>query len=54
MGWASSSSLRSSKPTQVPADESLVFDDGLDDKWERAIGKIGIDFSKLSGDAGHA
>ncbi len=38
----------------VPADESLVFDDGLDDKWERAIGKIGIDFSKLSGDAGHA
>jgi putative transcriptional regulator len=38
----------------VAADESLVFDDGLDDKWERAIGKIGIDFSKLSGEAGHA
>ena len=38
----------------VPADESLVFDDGLDDKWERAIGKIGVDFSKLSGEAGHA
>lgn len=38
----------------VPADESLVFDDGLDDKWERAIGKLGIDFSKLSGEAGHA
>lgn len=38
----------------VSADESLVFDEGLDDKWERAIGKIGIDFSKLSGDAGHA
>jgi putative transcriptional regulator len=38
----------------VPADEGLVFDAGLDDKWERALGKIGIDFSKLSGDAGHA
>jgi putative transcriptional regulator len=38
----------------VPADESLVFDDGLDNKWERAIGKIGVDFSKLSGEAGHA
>ena len=38
----------------VPADEGLVFDDGLDDKWERAIGKIGIDFNKLSGEAGHA
>jgi putative transcriptional regulator len=39
---------------QVPADEGLVFDDNLDNKWERAIGKIGVDFSMLSGDAGHA
>ena len=38
----------------VPADEELLFDDNLDDKWERAITKIGVDFSKLSGDAGHA
>jgi putative transcriptional regulator len=38
----------------VAADESLVFDDDLDQKWERAIGKIGVDFSKLSSDAGHA
>ncbi len=38
----------------VPSDEALVFDADLDHKWERAIGKIGIDFSKLSGDAGHA
>lgn len=38
----------------VPADEGLVFDDSLDDKWERAISKIGIDFNKLSGEAGHA
>jgi len=38
----------------VAADEGLVFDADLDHKWERAIGKIGVDFSKLSGDAGHA
>jgi putative transcriptional regulator len=38
----------------VPADEELLFDDSLDDKWERAITKIGVDFSMLSGDAGHA
>jgi putative transcriptional regulator len=31
-----------------------VFDADLDHKWERAIGKIGIDFSMLSGEAGHA
>jgi putative transcriptional regulator len=31
-----------------------VFDENVDNKWERAIGKIGIDFSMLSGDAGHA
>ena len=35
-------------------DEDLVFDDKLDDKWERAIAKLGFDPSMLSGDAGHA
>jgi putative transcriptional regulator len=38
----------------VPPDEDLVFDDDLDHKWERAIGKLGVDFSLLSGEAGHA
>jgi putative transcriptional regulator len=38
----------------VSSDEELVFDADLEHKWERAIGKIGIDFSQLSGDAGHA
>jgi putative transcriptional regulator len=38
----------------VSSDEALVFDADLEHKWERAIGKIGIDFSKLSGEAGHA
>ena len=38
----------------VSADEQLVFDEDLDGKWERAIGKLGVDPSLLSGDAGHA
>jgi len=38
----------------VPADEALVFDDDLDGKWQRAISKLGVDLSMLSGDAGHA
>lgn len=38
----------------APADETLLFDDDLDRKWERAISKIGIDFNMLSGDSGHA
>ena len=38
----------------VSSDEALIFHADLDHKWERAIGKIGIDFSMLSGDAGHA
>jgi len=38
----------------VAPDEELIFDDALDSKWERAIGKLGVDVSMLSGDAGHA
>jgi len=38
----------------VPADDQLVF--GLDNeaKWEGAMTKLGIDFSLLSSEAGHA
>ncbi len=38
----------------VMPDAEFVFDDDLDGKWERAMAKMGIDFSKLSGDSGHA
>ena len=37
-----------------PADSSLLFDPGLDSKYDRALRKIGIDPSMLSGEAGHA
>lgn len=38
----------------VEPDAQLIFDTDLDGMWERAMDKMGIDFSKLSGDAGHA
>lgn len=38
----------------APADENLVFGNDLDQKWEGAIRKIGVNFSMLSGEAGHA
>ncbi len=36
------------------ADQELVFDGGLDDKWERAIATLGVDITNLSDAAGHA
>jgi putative transcriptional regulator len=38
----------------VPSDDALLFDDRHDDKWRRAIAKLGVDPFALSGDAGHA
>ena len=38
----------------VPADNDLVFGVDPDTKWEKSMGKIGIDFNMLSGDTGHA
>lgn len=38
----------------VAADEDLVFDKNLDTKWKRAMAKLGVDLTKLSGQSGHA
>jgi len=38
----------------VNADESLLFGDHPDTKWEQSLAKLGIDLSLLSGEAGHA
>jgi putative transcriptional regulator len=38
----------------VEADESIVFDGDLEEKWQRAMAKLGVDLLALSGDAGHA
>ena len=38
----------------VPSDREILFGSALDDKWEKALGKLGISASLLSTDAGHA
>ncbi|HJS31790.1 MAG TPA: YqgE/AlgH family protein [Alphaproteobacteria bacterium] len=38
----------------VPADHNLVFDGDNDNKWRRALAKLGIDLTSLAGQAGHA
>lgn len=38
----------------APPDEAILFDPDLSTKWERAIAKLGVSPSMLSGDAGHA
>lgn len=38
----------------APADQAILFDRDLDTKWERAIAKLGVSVSMLSGEAGHA
>ena len=38
----------------VPAETSLIFDADNETKWDRAIGLLGFDPFRLSGEAGHA
>ena len=38
----------------MPADYELLFDTALEDKWERALGLLGINPLMLSVQAGHA
>jgi len=38
----------------VPADEDLVFDPDIENKWARALAKIGVSPTMLSSDFGHA
>ncbi len=38
----------------VDYDDAIVFDDGHEDKWARAIKSLGFDPSQLAGDAGRA
>jgi len=38
----------------VNADESLLFGEDPDTKWQQSLAKLGVDLSLLSGEAGHA
>ena len=56
-GWGAGqldSEIKSNGWLSVDADVDLVFGCDLDEKWERAMAKIGIDPRMLSDDAGHA
>ena len=56
-GWAPGQldqEIQSNGWLNLPADKKLVFANKPENIWESAMGKIGIDFNKLSGQAGHA
>jgi len=56
-GWAPGqldAEIQANGWLSVAADETIVFDADHDGKWQRALGKLGIDLSLLSSDAGHA
>lgn len=56
-GWGPGqldSEIKSNGWLHVGADDDLIFGSDLDDKWDRAMHKIGIDPRMLSEDAGHA
>jgi putative transcriptional regulator len=56
-GWAPGqldAEMQANGWLSVAADSDLVFDDDFEAKWQRALGKLGIDLSMLSTDAGHA
>jgi len=38
----------------VEPDPALIFDSAPEDKWSRAVGKLGFDPSRLSSEAGRA
>ncbi len=56
-GWGAGqldNEMRDNAWLSVEPDDDLLFGAAHDTKWERAIAKIGVDFSMLSGEAGHA
>ena len=56
-GWAPGqldAEIQANGWLSVAADEHIVFDPDHEGKWQRALGKLGIDLSLLSSDAGHA
>ncbi|MEQ8806091.1 MAG: YqgE/AlgH family protein [Rhodospirillales bacterium] len=56
-GWGPGqldSEIKANGWLHVAADPTLVFGGGMDDKWEQAMLKIGVDPRMLSDEAGHA
>lgn len=56
-GWSPGqleSEIQANGWLNCPADADLIFNPDVEDKYARALAKIGIDPSHLVGDAGHA
>jgi putative transcriptional regulator len=56
-GWAPGqldAEMQANGWLSVAADADLVFDADFEGKWQRALGKLGIDLTLLSTEAGHA
>jgi len=56
-GWSDGqleSEMRQNAWLAVPADKGIVFESSLPQRWERALGKLGINISDLHGVGGHA
>jgi putative transcriptional regulator len=56
-GWAPGqleSEIQHNGWLHCPADPDLIFGDDVDEKYQRALDKIGIDLAMLSNEAGHA
>jgi putative transcriptional regulator len=56
-GWAPGqldAEIQANGWLSVDADTDLVFDEADDSKWQRALAKLGVSPSMLSGEAGHA
>jgi putative transcriptional regulator len=56
-GWAPGqldAEMQANGWLSVNPDTGLIFDGELEDKWRRALRKLGIDLTMLSTDAGHA
>ena len=56
-GWGKGqleSEMRENAWLAVPADSDIVFNPPVEDRWERAVNRLGIDISSLHGEGGHA
>lgn len=56
-GWGDGqleSEMRQNAWLSVPADKGILFESELQNRWEKAVGKLGININDLHGVGGHA
>ena len=56
-GWGDGqleSEMRQNAWLSVPADKKILFDSALQNRWEKALGNLGINVNHLHGVGGHA